>query len=701
MKPFSPQPWAGPDKLVIGIDIGTTHSAVSYAHLFDGGQQVVTRVGKWPGLPEQRVISKIPSIIYYNDREEPVLCGAEANTIDAKAEADEKGWQLAKHFKLHLHPEKLREEHKIAMDDLPTNITTERIYADFLRYLLTHTESFFTTRTANGTSIWNKLYPTADIVIAHPNGWGLREQSVMRRAAILAEVCEEKDAGTRVRFVSEGEASVHFVLKAAGGNVTSKLDVGTKFLVCDAGGSTVDITSYIVKKREPSLVLEEAKASGCVQAGGIYVNQECLWQLRTLFGAIRLPRPVLEEWLRNADEDFEQNVKPDFPRTTGSAASARYSVAVERASYSNRALAVKNGRLQLNGEAVASFFEPCVRQISGAIRQQLVDFDASHILLVGGFGESKHLQNELRAAFQTDTCDLTAVEEGTSKAVSDGAVIWNCTRAVNARIARYSYGTTVHPLWDAKNPDHKERETYERADGSKRVKNAWRVLVLQGALLKEATTQALFYDFPTRDAAREKLRCVKQVIYSHPGYPPSYSFVKGNDGNINSPFERVCEITADLSELADSLEPIERVGLGPPTLGLLDEVRSWLDTAPTLGSPSKPEEKQEDQMDIDEATPNPGESSSSNTAEKEKEDTDADKDKSEEGKDDTGKEGQSKEESDLSKPEELTRIYYKANFKIKMTFGDTELKAYIEWVDKGVTKTGPASVIASFGEPDD
>ena len=36
MQPFVKQNWEGDDKIVIGIDIGTTHSAVSYAHLYTG-----------------------------------------------------------------------------------------------------------------------------------------------------------------------------------------------------------------------------------------------------------------------------------------------------------------------------------------------------------------------------------------------------------------------------------------------------------------------------------------------------------------------------------------------------------------------------------------------------------------------------------------------------------------------------------------
>ena len=36
-----------------------------------------------------------------------------------------------------------------------------------------------------------------------------------------------------------------------------------------------------------------------------------------------------------------------------------------------------------------------------------------YILLVGGFGESKYLQQVLRGAFSSKTCDLTVIDDGT------------------------------------------------------------------------------------------------------------------------------------------------------------------------------------------------------------------------------------------------------------------------------------------------
>ena len=40
MPPFSQEPWSGIEKLVIGIDIGTTQTAVSYVHLYPGTRAI-------------------------------------------------------------------------------------------------------------------------------------------------------------------------------------------------------------------------------------------------------------------------------------------------------------------------------------------------------------------------------------------------------------------------------------------------------------------------------------------------------------------------------------------------------------------------------------------------------------------------------------------------------------------------------------
>ncbi len=48
-------------------------------------------------------------------------------------------------------------------------------------------------------------------ILAHPNGWGGEEQTLMRSAMIAGGLIDNDDH-ERVTFVTEGEASLHFCL---------------------------------------------------------------------------------------------------------------------------------------------------------------------------------------------------------------------------------------------------------------------------------------------------------------------------------------------------------------------------------------------------------------------------------------------------------------------------------------------------------
>jgi len=49
MRPFADEPWSQGAKLIVAFDIGTTQTAVSFAHLYFGGSQILHRVVHWPG----------------------------------------------------------------------------------------------------------------------------------------------------------------------------------------------------------------------------------------------------------------------------------------------------------------------------------------------------------------------------------------------------------------------------------------------------------------------------------------------------------------------------------------------------------------------------------------------------------------------------------------------------------------------------
>jgi hypothetical protein len=98
-----------------------------------------------------------------------------------------------------------------------------QVYSDFLGYLLRQTQAYFEERIIDGKQIWERYNPNMEVVLAHPNGWGIREQAFLRSAAVDAGFTNVDNASTKIRFVTEAEASVHFCIYHT--NLGSRLKV--------------------------------------------------------------------------------------------------------------------------------------------------------------------------------------------------------------------------------------------------------------------------------------------------------------------------------------------------------------------------------------------------------------------------------------------------------------------------------------------
>ncbi|CAE6499594.1 unnamed protein product [Rhizoctonia solani] len=174
--------WQGENKIVIGIDIGTTQSGVAFTYLVKGGKPQIHRITQWPGQVANSQTTKIPTVVWY-DNQTAVSFGAEALSRDKRMDAEDNGWVLAENFKLHLHPEHMRADN-LMMNPLPNGVPLSQIYSDFMGYLFKQTKSYFEDHIVDGGSIWEKYISTVEVIIAHPNGWHSREQAFMRNAAV-------------------------------------------------------------------------------------------------------------------------------------------------------------------------------------------------------------------------------------------------------------------------------------------------------------------------------------------------------------------------------------------------------------------------------------------------------------------------------------------------------------------------------------
>ncbi|CUA68940.1 hypothetical protein RSOLAG22IIIB_08194 [Rhizoctonia solani] len=577
MRVFAPGLWNGPAKIILGIDIGATQSAVAFTYLSPGAPQTLCRVQEWPGQPNHKGQSRIPTVVSYNKECKPVCFGAEAN------EPVEEGCTLVRHFKLHLHPAELRDQYDIKLEALPEGVTLRQIYADFMTYLFAHTKKYFCEHVINGEKIWQACYEDMTIVLAHPNGWGTIEQGFLRGAAIAANLVTTENAYSNLQFVSEAEASK---------------DV--RFVVCDAGGSTIDSTSYRIVNEAPLLELAETKASSCVQNGGVCVDIEFRKHLSSVVSQIDAPQEVLEDYMLDGMRDFEENVKKEFD---GTGASHRINLGAGRKSYEH--LGIRLGRLSLPGYTIRKFFDQSVETAISSIQQQM-EPDCQHILLVGGFGESLYLRRIVMSEFEGKGCSVTVTNDPNAKAVADGSVIWGAKRSVIARATRMAYGIQMIAPYDQKNDDHRGRPTVVECDGVEKVVGLWSQIVDKGTVMdaKDAVREEYMrlYDSPNA-----KLGQFTVKVYSYNGGDKNAStWLMDRNGYIAAGFEEICQIKADLSDMRKALKN-----------NVHKQKRNWL---------------------------------------------------------------QSKK-------------YFHLDFKVAIQFGDTELKAFLEWEQKGVTQISPAVVI--------
>lgn len=253
---YTNEPYKGAEAIIVAMDIGTTQTAVSLAHFFPGIKTQIRMVTLWPKGKHDNVM-KIPSLVSYQ-KGKVKACGAEA-----VRDLEEQPQNVACWFKLHLHPAAMAtpNSQRFEIPPLPIGVTIERVYADFMRYLLKNTQQFFEATVHNGKEIWGRVRDTIVIVLATPNGWELREQSTLRKAAIKASLVTEGNADQLLQFVTEAEASVHYALA----NQSDEwLKEDTKFAVVDCGGSTIDTTIYQCTSIDP-LRLNEACPSECIQ----------------------------------------------------------------------------------------------------------------------------------------------------------------------------------------------------------------------------------------------------------------------------------------------------------------------------------------------------------------------------------------------------------------------------------------------------
>lgn len=95
--------------------------------------------------------------------------------------------------------------------ELPLGKDVVEVFGDFLRYINACARSYIAQSHPDGASLWESLGDAIEFILTHPNGYEGPQQDMMRKAAILGGLVTSPDAAQeRIKFVTEGEASLHY-----------------------------------------------------------------------------------------------------------------------------------------------------------------------------------------------------------------------------------------------------------------------------------------------------------------------------------------------------------------------------------------------------------------------------------------------------------------------------------------------------------
>ena len=372
---------------------------------------------------------------------------------------------------------------------LPKGVPIDKIYSDMFKWLIQHATNFFKSHTVDGQEIWNRIGAHSTIVLAIPNGWEILQQHLLRKAIVMSGALPANFEEDRLDFVTEGEASVHYALQHS--RNPNWLKSGVIFALTDAGGSTVDSTMYICKQVTPNILLEEVCASECIQAGSVFVDRAMHNLLERKLRGSRFNDP---EDIAAMVSIFEKTTKRQFGDN-----SAEYFLRFGTSRDNDPKVEIARGRLKLRkaevegafSDVIATITRSCTRLMhkgtakvrTGTIRnKKMSDLQKpQHLLLVGGFGESVHLQCQLGQHFQNQNVQIVTVDESTyverhgspsvlirflyrKKAAAEGAVIWYTKELVRARAARATFGVEVQRPFEERTPSHQVRESVRFVD---------------------------------------------------------------------------------------------------------------------------------------------------------------------------------------------------------------------------------------------
>ncbi|WAQ98472.1 HS12A-like protein [Mya arenaria] len=244
--------------------------------------------------------------------------------------------------------------------------------------------------------------------------------------------------------------------------------VGDQYMILDVGGGTVDITVHEVQRNEETedITLREMFKANGGDWGGLKVDEAFADLLQDILGP-----DVMEALQFSYRDDFmefmdmfeiiKRKVAPDMdsretmnvPLSFVQTYKELNNVELEderriRRKYNGKITVSKN-KMRFDPEILKGLFTETVDQICALVSEyfdQIREYNIGTILMVGGFSESKMLQDKVRSTFPSKRL---IIPEEAGLCVLKGAVLYGHNPSmITARVSKFTYGIGAYKQFE-------------------------------------------------------------------------------------------------------------------------------------------------------------------------------------------------------------------------------------------------------------
>ncbi|KAJ0417519.1 hypothetical protein BJY00DRAFT_325500 [Aspergillus carlsbadensis] len=403
-------------RIIVGVDYGTTYTVHDISD--------IVLIKSWPGPSRHtETVLKTPSRIAYAAENG----GRERWGYQVEPGMVAQSWTkllLDRGTPLTRFDDALEEAAGMGIFKLPPGKSAIQVVADYLSKVYDHILRSIAKQITEATLQITPL----EFWFTVPAIWSDQAKDATLQAVRLAGFATRSGSvQDEINLITEPEAAAIAALrKTNAAGLGCPVKPGDGVLVCDCGGGTVDITTYLIKGVHPKLDFEELCTGIGGKCGSTAVDRNFYMLMKCRFGKAFESLPRRRTGPGSEFMNKFEIVKRDFGLKTEEDDAIHQlplnmvlpEVDPEHFDVDERLVLITNDDLQL-------LFEPVVAKILSLVSQQIEYANRqaiNRIILVGGFGDSDYLRKAFLDTFGRAGIEVT-VPDNAQAAIVQGAAL--------------------------------------------------------------------------------------------------------------------------------------------------------------------------------------------------------------------------------------------------------------------------------------